>query len=218
MTHASGGLVLPRRNQVPKLGDKDLDGLVNLHYLPVTKVLYRARYRLALRMLEGKRYGRFLEVGYGAGMLLPSLAALCDNLYSFDYHLFAPKVRGMLSEMRTDAQLWRGSVFEIAARDASFDGVLCMSVMEHFKELDPIAIELKRVLKPGGTLVLGIPTKSATSSLLFRAVGYNVDDIHPSSHTAIMQCAARHFSLDAAAEFPGVPGLPVLYRACRYTR
>lgn len=41
--------------------------------------------------------------------------------------------------------------------DASFDHVLCVEVLEHVSEPLPFLIELRRVLKPSGTLVLTVP-------------------------------------------------------------
>lgn len=210
--------VFPAKGSVPLFGDRDLDNLARFHYLPLFRTAFRARGALALRALNGMRFGRFLEVGYGPGFLLPSLARISDELFSFDIHPYGAAVRQMLDEYGARPSLWRGSVLEIAAADDSFDGILCMSVMEHFEELDRLALEMKRVLKPGGKIVLGIPSKSVFSEALFRLAGYRGNDMHPSSHGSIMSCAERHFRLEAAFRYPGIPGLPVLYRVCRYSK
>lgn len=41
--------------------------------------------------------------------------------------------------------------------DAAFDGVLCSQVLEHVFEPEAFLGEIRRVLRPGGTLVLAVP-------------------------------------------------------------
>ena len=55
-----------------------------------------------------------------------------------------------------------GDIANIPVRDGSFDAVLCSEVLEHVG--DPVAVlgELKRVVKPGGTLILTAPFCSMT--------------------------------------------------------
>lgn len=48
-----------------------------------------------------------------------------------------------------------GGRFPVA--DASFDGVLCSQVLEHVFEPEPFLAEIRRVLRPGGRLVLAVP-------------------------------------------------------------
>lgn len=40
---------------------------------------------------------------------------------------------------------------------ASFDAILCTQVLEHVENLDHVLSEMRRVLKPGGTLLVSIP-------------------------------------------------------------
>jgi SAM-dependent methyltransferase len=51
--------------------------------------------------------------------------------------------------------LYDGVHFPFA--DASFDGVVCNQVLEHVFMPEPFLQELRRVLVPGGTLVLSVP-------------------------------------------------------------
>lgn len=53
-----------------------------------------------------------------------------------------------------------GDLQSIDARDASFDKVVCVSVLEHTDQPDAIVDELWRVLKPGGRLVLTFDVSS----------------------------------------------------------
>ena len=63
----------------------------------------------------------------------------------------------------------RGDTFRLPFRDASFDRVICSEVMEHVHDYRGAARELARVVRPGGTLAVTIPT--ATSEHLYLRLG-----------------------------------------------
>lgn len=52
-----------------------------------------------------------------------------------------------------------GSIIHLPYRDAQFDGVVCEQVLEHLEdeELDTTLKEFRRVLRPGGFAVIGVP-------------------------------------------------------------
>ena len=50
-------------------------------------------------------------------------------------------------------------VRRIPFRDASFDAVYSMGTIEHFAETEQALAEIFRVLKPGGTAILGVPNR-----------------------------------------------------------
>ncbi|MBC7389800.1 MAG: class I SAM-dependent methyltransferase, partial [Opitutaceae bacterium] len=57
------------------------------------------------------------------------------------------------------AKLIQASIFELPFENESFDGIYNLGVMEHFteNEIQNILLEFKRILKPGGKIVLFIP-------------------------------------------------------------
>jgi ubiquinone/menaquinone biosynthesis C-methylase UbiE len=66
------------------------------------------------------------------------------------------KYRG---EIGAAARTVRGSILEIPAAEGSFDGVYNLGVMEHFdrEHIRRILLEFRRVLKPGGKVLLFWP-------------------------------------------------------------
>ncbi len=63
----------------------------------------------------------------------------------------------------------QGDAFRLPFRDASFDRVICSEVMEHVHDFRAAARELARVVRPGGTFAVTIPT--ATSEHLYLRLG-----------------------------------------------
>jgi SAM-dependent methyltransferase len=99
----------------------------------------------------GIKPGRALEVGgvMGEGSLLrfPELAGaerVCLNLVELPSEDGITAIKGNANDMRQ---------FE----DDSFDLVLCCSTLEHDKRFWLSVAEMKRVLRPGGLLVICVP-------------------------------------------------------------
>jgi SAM-dependent methyltransferase len=73
-------------------------------------------------------------------------------------------------------------VRELPFRDASFDAIYSMGTIEHFDETERAVSEMARVLKPGGTVIVGVPNRydpflrpllsSALQALGLYAYGY----------------------------------------------
>jgi SAM-dependent methyltransferase len=101
---------------------------------------------------SGIRAERALEVGglMGENSLLrfPELEAaerFCLNLVEMPSDDAVTAVAGNANDMK--------GVFE----DDSFDLVLCCSTLEHDKHFWLSVAEMKRVMRPGGLLVIGVP-------------------------------------------------------------
>ncbi len=103
---------------------------------------------------------RILDAGGGRGALAWHLAAcgheveVIDNDFGTD-HDGEPEIgRRYLRSSAARLRLRHGGLHNLPAADASFDMVLCISVVEHLCEKATVLRELMRVLRPGGILVL----------------------------------------------------------------
>jgi ubiquinone/menaquinone biosynthesis C-methylase UbiE len=85
--------------------------------------------------------------------------------------------------------LINGSIWALPFKDAIFDCVVCSEVIEHIPEGMKPFLEMRRVLKPGGTLVLGTPDYAliapGESSKQFIALQHLVDMRTNTSHTTL---------------------------------
>jgi SAM-dependent methyltransferase len=128
--------------------------------------LYR-RYRLYPK-LNQYLHGRTLDVGCGLGDMLH----FRDNTVGVDIN---PLNVQYCTSMGLDAYLMEVDVLPFP--NASFDSVLLDNVLEHIAKPDPLLKEIRRVLKPGGNLVIGVPGILGMQSDLDHKVFYSEETL-----------------------------------------
>jgi 2-polyprenyl-3-methyl-5-hydroxy-6-metoxy-1,4-benzoquinol methylase len=213
------GLLLPPLEDVPALAqyleathNYDMDKHTRLIYHPISGIVYKRRFVLALKMLAGcveRRTERIVEVGYGAGLLLPTLSSMAEEVIGVD--VLDPRascaIYGMLRKLQIgNVRLVAGSVLNLPLSTESVDVLLCLSVLEHLQrgeEMEQAAREIARLLRRDAVAILGFPVKNKITRFLFRILGYDDDVIHPSSHSDILEgCGRQRFRLEALRRFP----------------
>jgi len=132
---------------------------------PFTRYLFKKRFYLVenyLKCSAGGRFKKALDVGCGIGFFIPILASLADRVTALDYTgdvlEYARFMTGKRDIKNTD--FIEGDIKSLPFDDKSFDLIVCMSVLEHFQNLAGPIGELKRILAPGGFLVVGYPTET----------------------------------------------------------
>lgn len=208
-------ILLPAPGVAPKTAPDDP---IDYYYRPLTGRLYRARLRLASDLLGDGPFDALVEVGYGSGVFLPELARRARRLVGLEIHDEADRVGAMLDALGADAELRQGSLFDMPFETGEFDALVCLSVLEHVRDLDGALDEIRRVLAPGGVAVLGFPVRNVFTDSFFRLVGYDPRDIHPSSHADILAAVRRHSRVELERQAHLPPLLPLnvaAYAACR---
>lgn len=107
-----------------------------------------------LNLLDLKGSEKVLEIGCGLGVLLRKIPS--EHKIGIEVNDFAVDecTKQGLSVIKADAE--RGLPFE----DSSFDVIIMNSVIEHFREPEPVVKECFRVLASGGQLILTTPARS----------------------------------------------------------
>lgn len=168
----------------------------------------RKRLLLALDMLTAPPYRkteRILDVGYGGGTFIPSLAQIAKSVYGIDLHQKMAIVKKILARERIYAHLTCDSIFKTKFKSKFFNKIVCLSVLEHFKgkELDKACREFKRLLTDDGYVVVGFPTKNCISNFIIEHIlKFKPDEIHPSGHQDILCVIAHNFSKYEIVSYP----------------
>jgi SAM-dependent methyltransferase len=119
--------------------------------IPLQRYWQRARHRITLDFVRAagpSRAARILDIGCGSSRIIQDL----PDAIGLDVLL--PKLRFLRDHHR---RLVQGTVFALPFPAEHFDVVICSEVIEHIAATPQVFHELTRVLRPGGTLILGTP-------------------------------------------------------------
>ena len=123
-----------------------------------------ARYRFALPFVVGKRV---MDIGCGEGYGAALLAPVAREVVAVDYSPAA--VRHAQETYRRDNLRFEvGDATALDPRLGQFDVVVCMEVIEHLVNDQPLLSAAWAALRPGGRLILSTP--NADVDLLFESV------------------------------------------------
>ena len=124
----------------------DYDERAFYSLIPVQRFWQRRRHQIITAFARGG--GRILDVGCGSSVILQSLN------YVIGMDICHHKMRYM---RRYGLPVVTGSAFALPFADASMDCVISSEVIEHIPVDPAIFLEMHRVLRPGGLLILGTP-------------------------------------------------------------
>lgn len=178
---------------------------VIFYYLPIIGAMYRRRVELCLAKCKGG--GSILEVGFGSGLTFLNLNDLYKKIYGLDLTCDVKAVREVFAARGIHPNLCNGDVTHMHYEDNQFDTVLLISILEHLKphELEQALAEIKRVLKPGGQVVYGVPVERPIMVFVFRLLGYNIREHHFSTEKEVAQAAEKLFNKVSVHPMKAVP-------------
>jgi len=114
--------------------------------IPVQRFWQRRRHRITT--FWARAAGRTLDIGCGSSVIVQSL----NNTVGMDINLDKLRFLG-----RRGIPLVRGSAMALPFRDESFDCLIHSQVIEHVLYDEALFSEIDRVLRPGGSLIIGTP-------------------------------------------------------------
>ncbi len=190
-------------NEMPKAGDlpklkllayRDYAGVdrndpLRFYYWPVIGTMYRRRVELCLAQCSGGK--RILEVGFGSGVTFLNLNEDYKEIYGLDVNASVEEVAFVFKTKQIETHLQNGSVLSMPYEDDFFDTVLLISILEHLKpsEQIPAFREIRRVLKPGGQAIYGVPIERRFMVWMFRLMGCNIREHHFSTEKDVFSAA-----------------------------
>jgi ubiquinone/menaquinone biosynthesis C-methylase UbiE/glycosyltransferase involved in cell wall biosynthesis len=134
-------------------------------YVPTMKgnieLEHRHRYLLARELSEGKVVLDLASgEGYGSAILAEAATKVVGVDLASEAVLHAQK-----KYRQQNLQFMVGSCIDVPLPDRTFDLVVCFETLEHHDQHDKMMSEIKRVLRPGGLLLISSPDKYQYSIL-----------------------------------------------------
>jgi ubiquinone/menaquinone biosynthesis C-methylase UbiE len=176
------------------------------NYHPFLGQVQRIRFRLIRSLLGTDRYHRLLEIGYGSGVLIPELKTRSDEIYGIDPHQHHKEVEASLARHGIKAELHSSGAEQLPFPDAFFDCLVSVSALEYVEDIERACREMRRVLKPGGYLVLVTPGQSPLLDFGLRLfTGENADQ-YGDRRQKLVPTLKRHFAPVKERSVPWVTG------------
>lgn len=191
-------LLLP--DALVKTGDVDH---ADWNHKPVLGTISRARFHLIKNLLNERRGARLLEIGYGSGVFLPELSNYAGEIYGLDVHQKQGEVFKKLAELNIDAELKSGSAEKILWQENFFDFVVAVSALEFVSDLDAVCLEVKRILKPGGSFFVVTPGSAPLLDFGLKLLtGKNAREDFADRRETILPTLREHFRVKRELVFP----------------
>jgi ubiquinone/menaquinone biosynthesis C-methylase UbiE len=200
---------LPRLKLLPyrEYAGVDRNDPLRFYYWPLVGRMYRRRIELCLDQCSGGR--RVLEVGFGSGAAFLNLSEVYEEIHGLDLNASVDEVAAVFKARQIETHLTNGNVLSMPYDKDYFDTVLLTSILEHLKpdEQLPAFEEIRRVLKPGGQVVYGVPIERRLMVLIFRLLGCNIREHHFSTEKDVFDAANGVFDKLQVVQMQSVPAV-----------
>lgn len=155
----------------------------------------RLRFAVAVKMLEAplRRKERLLDAGCSWGALVFELSRIRGGLEAIEFIGADLSVESLKDALKLARGLGAKAFYPVVANiqflpfaDSTFDRALCSEVLEHIADDSLAVLELERILRPSGRLVITVPNaeqKTARVSTSSRELfdhareGYSLDGL-----------------------------------------
>ena len=182
------------------LDSADYDDRAFYSIIPPQRYWQRRRHSIVLLWARG--FQRILDAGCGSSIIAQSL----NNVIAMDIKF--QKVRFL---RRHAIPVLQGSAFTLPFKDQSFDCLISSEVIEHVPLDDVLFTEMRRVLRPGGTLIIGTPDYATLGWRIIEPIygfvmpwGYKDEHITHYTHASLREILRRFgFTVEETAYVAG---------------
>ncbi len=167
----------------------------------------RLRWLASLLATDGAPIGRVLEIGYGSGVFQYELASRSRVSVGVDVHPHGARVGRQLARDGVASLLVRGDAARPPFAAGSFDRIVIASVLEFVPDPGRCLRECRRLLAPGGRLLLLTPRELWWADLLWNVLsGWSAESDFHSGRDRVQKAIGEE--LTGARRLPRPAWLP----------
>lgn len=166
------------------------------HKNPFIDWLFWKRIKIAFQISKAKHQQRILDFGCGSGVLSYMLAQDSHLITSCDIE-FGPlnKVKQSI-DFPTNINFVEGDILNMNFKEASFDIIYALDVLEHINDLEPYVTLFSKLLVPGGTVIISGPTENIFYKIGRKIAGKRFSgDYHVTNISAIKTVFSRQMNV-----------------------
>ena len=196
-----------------KIDPKTLDEMALpslFHVNPLIRWITSTRLKKALSLIQLQGDLNILDFGCGPGIVLLQIPPDTGSLFGVDIELW-PAEQLINHFKRNDIQLLHARNWVNLIPDQTLDYIVATEVLEHIEDVVPVLLDFKKKLKPGGKLIVSLPTENLFYQLGRKIAGFS-GDYHQEEIVEIEKvCQVEGFSLEKRISIPA-PGFFCLYK------
>ncbi len=187
-----------------------------LRWMAWRRVTVIADHLAAVAKRNGKKPSAIMDFGCGTGVLLETCRNHADQVIGVDLVLDSAKL--LVNEWSLD-QVTLLTPPEATAQVApgSLDVIIAAEVLEHVEPLEPTLEQFRTWLKPGGALLVSLPTENALYRLGRRLAGFSGHYHHANAGTIDPVIVRTGFRKERTQKIP-VGGPMSIYWVMDYAR
>lgn len=135
--------------------------------------------RNTIQKLKLQPDAKVLEIGMGNGKFIPELFQMEESItyYGVDYSELMVAEATQINQglvQNKKVQFFHNSADNLPFEDQSIDAIFTVNTIYFWEDATSVLEESKRVLKPGGQMVLGLRPKSQMKNYPFVKFGFNM--------------------------------------------
>ena len=122
-----------------------------------------------LKHLNIKSDDIILDIGCGGGININRMAKDAKKVYGIDYSIESVKLSKKVNEKFIEEQkveIIKGNVEKLPFEDNTFDIVTAFETVYFWPNIEKCFGEVKRILKPGGTFLIGLETNGSDNFIM----------------------------------------------------